>query len=869
MSQNEILKEEGIETGIIFFKSIRDADHRIVDFEWEFINSNHSYENEYLLGKRLLEERKGQTTQELFKHYTLVMDSEEHLELVLKKIYTNEKKWYHVTASKKEDTLIVSCTDISTLKQKEEALEEQEDFYKFLTDNISDWIVRIDPKGNYLYSSPSGKDISGYELDELPEKNFYEIIDSASIVREKFSESLKKPDGNKVDFRIQTKYNMHKWCEAIAKPIYDSEHNLLEIQCCVRDITERKSHEEELIKLNKELENKVEQRTRALAQQQKQMQLITDALPVMISYIDSDLNFKFVNKTFYKWLGAEEVHRIIEQPFNKVIQEASFENSDAVVNEVLSGTKKHFDHVLKDKDGNIRHLKSSVIPDYDQNNKLLGYVCINIDITEEKLAQKEAKIANELLLTVVNNIPVVFWALDKEGVLTISEGKALESLGLKPGEQVGLSAFELYKDFPDIIYNINRALNGHEVNVAMKVQDVYFQSYYSPIKDSSGKVKGMAGISTDITDRIEMEERLISSEAKYKAMAEGIPQMVWTAFPNGNIDFYNQNWINYTGFTDKDDLENGLKNIVHPADLASALKAWKHSLNTGEELKIEARLQRKKDEVYRWHLIKAWSIKNNQNNILKWLGTCTDIHDQKKQNEELQIKNIELLKTNNDLDNFVYTASHDLKAPISNMEGLIKAIESEISSQCENDDIQQMIMMTGESIQRLKRTISELTEISQIQKNIEEDITNIDIAAIVEEFKLAHKEEVKQNNVKIDLQLGLEYIRFSKKNFRSIVYNLLNNAIKYKHQDRDPEITLKTETFRSHCIVMSVSDNGIGFDVRHKDKMFGMFKRLHSHVDGTGIGLYIVKRIMENTGGQIRVESKEGQGSTFHLYFFS
>jgi signal transduction histidine kinase len=109
-------------------------------------------------------------------------------------------------------------------------------------------------------------------------------------------------------------------------------------------------------------------------------------------------------------------------------------------------------------------------------------------------------------------------------------------------------------------------------------------------------------------------------------------------------------------------------------------------------------------------------------------------------------------------------------------------------------------------------------------------------------------------------------LHFSKKNLRSVVYNLLSNAVKYRYKNRASEIFLKTEK-QNKYIVLSIADNGLGIHKHGKEKVFTMFKRFHDHVEGTGIGLYIVKRIMDNAGGKIEVESEVGKGTTFRMYF--
>ena len=234
-------------------------------------------------------------------------------------------------------------------------------------------------------------------------------------------------------------------------------------------------------------------------------------------------------------------------------------------------------------------------------------------------------------------------------------------------------------------------------------------------------------------------------------------------------------------------------------------------------------------------------------------------------NKKLNQKNVELRKINSDLDNFVYTASHDLKAPISNIEGLMIALEDILNSQSKNEEVGELLKMIDQSIQRFKLTIEDLTDITKIQKNIAEDIEDVSLAEVVEEVKLNIKNMIDESNATIHFMCYAQKFKFSKANLRSIIYNLLSNAIKYRSPDRSliVEITCKED---SNYIMLEISDNGLGIGENQKEKIFGMFKRFHTHVEGTGIGLYIVKRIIENYGGKIVLDSEEGVGSTFRVY---
>ncbi len=237
-------------------------------------------------------------------------------------------------------------------------------------------------------------------------------------------------------------------------------------------------------------------------------------------------------------------------------------------------------------------------------------------------------------------------------------------------------------------------------------------------------------------------------------------------------------------------------------------------------------------------------------------------------NEELLDSNLQLKRINTDLDNFIYTASHDLKAPISNIEGLLQAMLRSLSNEnIDTGHVQNLTSMMQQSTERFKKTIANLTEITKLQREHDQAETLVRIEAVMQEVILDMETILQEAEVDLSIDLSdCELIRFSEKNLRSILYNLLSNAVKYRSPDRKPVVKVACTADHDYYI-LSVKDNGLGMDLSGNDKMFTMFKRFHDHVEGSGIGLYMVKRIIENAGGMVDVESEEGVGSTFRVYF--
>jgi signal transduction histidine kinase len=218
-----------------------------------------------------------------------------------------------------------------------------------------------------------------------------------------------------------------------------------------------------------------------------------------------------------------------------------------------------------------------------------------------------------------------------------------------------------------------------------------------------------------------------------------------------------------------------------------------------------------------------------------------------------------------DLDNFVYTASHDLKAPVSNLEGFITALNKKLENRLDDTE-QKMFTYLFHSIARLKNTIQDLTEIVKIQKEAEKRPETISVDEIYQEVMADLQKEITFSQARMMPDFEVTHLLYTRKYLRSILYNLISNALKYHSPERTPLISIHTKPSVDGA-VLSVSDNGLGIATQLLPKLFSMFKRFHTHVEGSGIGLYMIKRMVENHGGEIEVESVEGKGTTFKVFF--
>jgi PAS domain S-box-containing protein len=236
-------------------------------------------------------------------------------------------------------------------------------------------------------------------------------------------------------------------------------------------------------------------------------------------------------------------------------------------------------------------------------------------------------------------------------------------------------------------------------------------------------------------------------------------------------------------------------------------------------------------------------------------------------NQELNQKNKQLVRTNADLDTFIYTASHDLKAPITNIESLLLLLRQQLPAAAQQAGLVPRVlgMMQG-AIERFQLTLVQLTDLSRLQQLNAEPPETVDLAALVEAVRLDLAPMLEAAGAQLTVDVAAcAAVLFAPQYLRSVVYNLLSNAVKYRHPSRVPLVHLYCYPSATGA-VLEVQDNGLGLSVQQQGKLFGLFTRLHAHVEGSGVGLYMVKRIVENAGGTITVQSQLGIGSTFTVH---
>jgi PAS domain S-box-containing protein len=354
---------------------------------------------------------------------------------------------------------------------------------------------------------------------------------------------------------------------------------------------------------------------------------------------------------------------------------------------------------------------------------------------------------------------------------------------------------------------------------------------------------------------VEREDALREAEKareRLRFMAESMPQKIFTARPNGDTDYLNRQWTEFTGLPVDQIQDWRWTQFVHPDDREANVQAWRHALETGEPFHFQHRFRRA-DGVYRWHLSRALAMRNAGGQILLWIGSCTDIHEQKEIEEELR-------RANDDLQQFAYSASHDLQEPIRNV-----AVYSEIVSKryhaVLDPEGQQFLGFLTEGGRRLAKLVNDLLAYTRAGAG-EINPTTVDSSAVLQNALSSLAEVIRESDARVTSD-PLPEVYMGATHLQQLLQNLISNALKYRNEN-PPQIHISAVNLGA-AWRFSVQDNGIGIDAKYKEVIFGVFKRLHrdQNYTGTGIGLAICQRVVERYGGRIWVESEPGKGATF------
>jgi len=384
--------------------------------------------------------------------------------------------------------------------------------------------------------------------------------------------------------------------------------------------------------------------------------------------------------------------------------------------------------------------------------------------------------------------------------------------------------------------------------------------------DENGNPVRMIGAMQDITKQKEEEQRLKLLETVITNTKEAvvITDADVSEYTIPKIVFVNEAFTNMWGYEYEDVIGKSPMIFYGEKSNYSELSMLSACIKNKLECEIETVSYRKNGEEF-WARFSMVPVFNAENEHTHWISILRDITERKKQEKEKEQLINELTQNNKDLRQFSYITSHNLRAPLSNLIGLLK-LTDEI--EIDNTELKLIIDGFSKSTYLLNETVSDLGKVVIIRDNPSIEKQNISINESLKNVLDQIDKLIENNKLKINFSsLGEDIVFSNKAYFESILLNLLTNAIKYKSKERELKIDIDI-TEDSDFTTLTFTDNGIGIDLnKYSEKIFGLYQRFHNYPDSKGLGLYLVKSQIDSMGGEINIKSIVNQGTTFIIKF--
>jgi PAS domain S-box-containing protein len=644
------------------------------------------------------------------------------------------------------------------------------------------------------------------------------------------------------------------WIEGDYNCLYNSDGEIIGHFGIQRNISDRKRAEEKLRQGQQDLTDFVE-----------------NAI-VCLHWVDSDGTIIWANQAELDLLGytCEEYigHSITE-----------FHTDQTAIKDILERLLsdrpvQEYETDLRCKDGSIRHVLIDSNSSW-RDGKFSRTRCFTRDITDRKCAEEALRRSEQKFRAIFDGTFQFMGVLNHEGIVTEANQTALDAIAANLEDVVG----QLFWETPWWTHSpilqaqlkeaIARAAKGELVrfeaeHILADKTSVFVDFTLKPIFDASGKVVMLIPEGRDISDRKQTEDQLRQQEAFLKSIYDGTEQAIFV------VDISEEGELRYVGFNPVSERYAGVANTqiqgktpeeAFGESFGSTLRQnYERCLQAGNSISYEELLEFETHSI--WTLTTLSPLRNEQGRIYRIIGTATDITDRKQAELELINQKQDLARSNAELQQFAYVASHDLQEPLRMITSYLELLERRYKGQLDAK-ADKFIAYAVDGATRMQTLINDLLSYSRLGTRGKE-FESVDCAKILQNVLTNLQVAIAQSNAVITYD-PLPQLSADPSQLTQLFQNLLSNAIKFRRED-PPQIHIGVKRINSKWL-FSIRDNGMGIDTQYMDRIFIIFQRLHSRTEypGTGIGLAVCKKIVERHEGTLWVESQLGQGSAFYF----
>ena len=750
--------------------------------------------------------------------------------------------------------------DISARNHMIDALNESQERYRGIIEFAVDGFLIGDSNGVLVETNEQFVEICGKPRNEIIGKHISQLfppdvmnekplrfdllLEGRTIVMER---KLLRPDGRYVDIEMHS------------KRMPDGGY-----QSIIRDITTRLRERENLSEMEETLR-------RLYGESTDPILLLADNV-----YIDC-------NPAALKILNIASKEMLVNKApweISPDIQPDGFPSQQKTMEHVEIATKNgfnRFEWVHLKHDGSELPVEVLLTPIIIKGRTV--YYVIWHDISERKQREKALLESEARFRMVTTNIQAIVFTLDKNGVFLLSEGKGLAKLGLKPGEVVGISAIEFYKQYPLVVEAIQESLTGKAVRETFFLENSFFDTIYTPQFDSHGVLEGVVGLAIDVSEKKQAEDVIELERVYFQQLFQSAAEGIVLLDNDQCVIKINAEFCHIFGYTDEELVGELLDQHIIPPNLYFESRIIFQQLKNGQPVSLETVRRRKDGSLVNVSLMaKPIFFKGNQ---IAAYGIYRDITSRKlaeeeivRKNQEIELQNIALYSAKERAEEsdrlksaFLANMSHEIRTPMNGIIGFFQLLWDNDLSNEERDQYVGIIQSSGNQLLTLINDLIDISRIEAKQITITAVETNINTLLTDLHRNFSPKATAQQLRFEITQMLAESdsCIMVDNGRLKQVLANLLSNALKFT-----PAGSIEFGCVnRDGAIEFFVKDTGIGIDARHQQTIFERFIQVETEMSrqygGTGLGLAISKALVNLMGGAMWLESEIGVGSVFYF----
>ncbi|MCE6989678.1 PAS domain S-box protein [Dyadobacter sp. CY323] len=656
--------------------------------------------------------------------------------------------------------------------------------------------------------------------------------------------------------RIVRKDGQTRYLHVHAHIEQNSEGKAVRLYGVLHDVTEMEKSQQAL--------RSSESNLRAIFENTSEGFVLADTNAV-VQYFNSKASY------FYKRSTGKEIE--LGGSLYHAVSEYKTEDYKMAITRVLAGETKQYEHVYERVEGEKKWLSVTFTPVYE-NRQITGLSLTMMDITDRKLAQELLQKSESNLNAIMNNTDALIYSLDSDfKYITYNEAlrnmmKTRYGVDVQPGYDIRESISKFDPDSGEDWEQINaRAFGGEILKFEKELPYNGSQSHLKfsihPIRESN-TVTGLSCFVNDITKEKRAEEKVVKALEEKNVILESIGDAFYAVDHNWIVTYWNKEAEAVLGCPKEKILGKSVWEVF--PDVVGTLfhESYKKAFDQNTIQHFESYYERDRT----WFEVTAYPSASGLSIYLRDITRRKNSEAQLNElNENLQNYTNELIASNKGLEQFSYIVSHNLRAPVANIIGLAELVnQDDYPAQIKEEFLKGILL----NVKRLDDVVLDLNTILQIKRDVSEKRERVSMQQLVDNIRSSIQNIIEKEHVEIKTDFSAINELFTLKSYlHSVFYNLIMNSIKYRQPDVDPVICM-TSSRELGKIVISVRDNGMGIDLMKKgSELFGLYKRFHHHVEGKGMGLFMVRTQVEMLGGKIDVNSAVNKGTEFRIEFRS